>query len=233
MNQLTTEFVLRPEFVFGAKVVAILLVFIAIHLLLRLVFAKKQNTTSESKIYLYPKLIRSWHWINSGIFFVLLASGLLKWLKIIPKSWFLGIHMSFAVLFIFSWTFLVAYNMLGNFNSYKITKNTFKEAFYQIKYYLFGIFKGEKSPHEPKENSKFNALQRVSYFFVLYILMPMFIITGMLERVQPIHKIMMQTHIFFCTFAVVLFIIVHLYMVFSGDYITQKLKAMIDGYARH
>lgn len=220
-------------FLNGTKIAAVLLALVFLHFVLRAFFAKKGSLQKETKIYLYPKQIRIWHWVNMTTFFVLLVSGLLAWLKLIPKELFLGTHLSFAVLFIFSWTYIVAYNAFGNYGSYKITKDTFKEVCGQLKYYMYGIFKGEKPPHTPAKDNKFNALQKVSYFFMLYIVMPVFIITGMLERIEAIHKIMVQTHIYFCTFATVLFIIIHVYMVFSGSYLTQKLKAMIDGYSRH
>jgi len=218
-----------PMFMSGAKIVAVFLVLIFLHIILRVIFTKKRDLQGKSKVYLYPKSIRIWHWTNVVIFLVLLISGFAWWLKIIQeRQTFNMIHISFGVLFVFGWTFLVAYNACGNYSNYKVTKSTFKDAYIQIKYYLCGIFKGENSPHTPTKDNKFNALQKISYFFMVYFLVPMLIITGMLCDVPQIRPIMFKAHVYFCVFASVLFIIMHIYMVLSS----KKLKAMIDGHIR-
>ncbi len=48
----------------------------------------------------------------------------------------------------------------------------------QVKYYLFGVFKGEKPPFPENENRKFNPLQKVTYIAVMYVATPLVILSG-------------------------------------------------------
>lgn len=236
MNDLTlslSNLKIPAMFYNGLYIVLVVLGLIVLHAIFRGIFSKKKNNMQENKTYLFPKAIRVWHWCNVVIFLVLLVTGLLAWIKLMPKDIFLPTHLVFAIMFIFSWAFYVAYNAKSNFENYKLSSGDYSNIAVQVKFYLTGIFKGAKHPHTPKEADKFNSLQKVTYIFLVFVLMPMFIITGMLEQIESIHKLMMQIHIFFCTFVSLLFIIVHIYMATCGDYVSQKLKAMIDGYDRH
>ncbi|MFV0480388.1 MAG: cytochrome b/b6 domain-containing protein [Campylobacteraceae bacterium] len=196
----------------GVEIAGFVLALLLLHVILRALFTKGNILKNGISLNFSSKTIKIWHFTNVGIFFILLVSGLLAWCKLLPKSIFLPTHLVFAIAFIFSWTFLVAYNALGNYENYRIKKGFFADMFLQIKYYTFGIFKGEKNPHKEIEGSRFNALQSFSYLLLVYFLMPLFIITGMLEQIESIHKLMMQVHIFFCTLVSVLFVMIHVYM---------------------
>lgn len=214
-------------------IVLALIAVLIFHRTLRAVLSQKNTKTKEEKVFLYPKAIRVWHWINMALFSTLLFSGLGAIFKIAPKEFLITTHVVVAALFIFVWTFFIAYNALGNFQNYKIEKKGFlKSCALQIKYYLFGILNGGKNPHEPTLNNKFNSLQKLSYLFMMYGIVPLFIISGILEKIKPIHKPMLYIHIYFCTFVTVIFICIHLYMVLSGKYASQKVKSMVDGYER-
>ena len=50
----------------------------------------------------------------------------------------------------------------------------------QARYYLYGIFKGEKHPLETDPRRKLNPLQKITYLILLNFLLPFQIITGVL-----------------------------------------------------
>ena len=50
----------------------------------------------------------------------------------------------------------------------------------QAKYYGYGLFYGEVNPHHASPENKFNPLQQVAYFFIMLLLLPLQIITGVL-----------------------------------------------------
>ena len=56
----------------------------------------------------------------------------------------------------------------------KVTKGLLR----QFRYYAWGIFRGDPHPYPHSEERKFNPLQKLSYIAVMYIFMPVVIITG-------------------------------------------------------
>ena len=48
----------------------------------------------------------------------------------------------------------------------------------QVKYYTYGIFKGEAHPEEKSRERRLNPLQKVTYFGILNVLLPLQILTG-------------------------------------------------------
>ncbi len=217
------------QFVVGATVTGVLAALLLAHWLLRVLFSK---TTAgiERKIYLYPLPVRIWHWVNLAVFLALLFTGVGGWLKLWNmKGTLINAHIVLASVYLFLWIGFVAYNMLGNGKNYKIRPGILTRCVKQGWYYLAGVMRGAKEPFIPSEGDKFNPLQQVAYAFIIYILIPLFILSGMLQMIEPIHGLMIRTHIFVCTFTAVLFAITHIYMVLSNG----SIKNMIDGYERY
>jgi thiosulfate reductase cytochrome b subunit len=56
----------------------------------------------------------------------------------------------------------------------------FDDSIRQTKYYLSGIFKGEPHPFEKRPTSRMNPIQKMTYFGILNVLLPLQIATGAL-----------------------------------------------------
>ncbi len=193
----------------------------------------KKNT-----IYLYSKFNRFWHWSQSLIIIFLIATGFeihstyslfgfenaVRWHNY--AAW------SFIVLIVFAmfWHFVT-----GQWRQYIPTSENLMA---QINYYLLGIFKNAPHPTRKTSLSKLNPLQRIVYLALNILVIPIMVGSGMLymyyrypsnpftvnglEPVAILHTI--------GAFILILFLIVHLYLITTGQTVTSNLKAMITGY---
>jgi thiosulfate reductase cytochrome b subunit len=128
----------------------------------------------------------------------------------------------------------------GNWRQYIIERRGFFERLQkQFTYYLFGIFKHEKAPFPVTKERKFNPIQQFTYVLVVYIFVPVIIITG-LGLLFPqilIHEILgisglAMTDILhlFMTFFGTLFLIIHVYFCTIGANISANFKSIINGW---
>lgn len=109
----------------------------------------------------------------------------------------------------------------------------------QANYYAFGIFKGQTPPFPINETRKFNPLQQFSYNFVMYIIMPIMIITGvglLFPDVLP-KQILWNGGVFVTDlfhiiggFVVSVFLIVHVYFCTIGAKPLKNFKSIVNGY---
>ncbi|NPA36917.1 MAG: cytochrome B [Chlorobi bacterium] len=154
------------------------------------------------KLYLYPKWLRIWHFINLMLFFILIATGLSMhysaasgWLvsstgkavSNVENGNFLMDFMTAvkwhniaAIILCFNYLFyLIANSYTGNVRYYNIKEQALlKKIFIQARYYAYGMFKGEPHPFPVNEERKFNPLQKTTYFITMYVLMPLLVLSG-------------------------------------------------------
>jgi thiosulfate reductase cytochrome b subunit len=218
-----------PAFIVEVIVFALALAAILLHGFLRFIFSPKASG-EEKKIYLYPIPIRIWHWLNALTFILLLTSGLLGHFELIPHETVKTIHQPFATALLFLWIyFLIANVVTKNKANYKITKGFVGRSLVQAKYYLFGIFNGDSHPFHAEKGNKFNPLQQITYFGVVYVMIPALIVTGILSII--FHGVAAQVHMAFSMLALI-FLVGHIYLSLCGSYPLQYIKGMIDGYHR-
>lgn len=150
-------------------------------------------------------------------------------------------HNIAAILLTLNYIIFVTGNLLtGNGKYYKIEKKNFlADLAAQMRYYAFGIFKGEKHPFPVTLEQKFNPLQKFSYFLAMYVAMPLLIISGMgllfpetvINRFIGISG-MILTDILHITmgFFLSVFMIIHIYTCTLGSSPTSLFKGMLSGY---
>ena len=201
------------------------------------------------KIYLHPLPVRIWHWINAIAFIILIITGLQMR---IPDKWhFMSVETAIDIHSIFG--FILIANYFIWFVYYFFTGKVFKiyippfwrpvkwisSMLAQAKYYAYGIMVGEKNPHHPTPENKFNPLQQVFYCFIMLIALPLQLITGLIlwdplsfsklasifGGLQIVSFIHTGLWIFF-----VFFIFVHIYLSTLGKTPFAHIKAMFTGY---
>ena len=203
-------------------------------------------SAQEHKLYLYPLWLRIWHGINGLGIIILIITGMsmqYSSAKFVLMDFQLSINLhNFAGVFI-SLSYLIFF--LGNMFTknkkfYRIKPKGFqKRLLKQAKYYMFGMFKGETSPFPVSEKRKFNPLQKVSYVIVMYLVVPMLVITGIallfpeliIEEVYNLSGVML-TAVFhgilgFCVF---IFLLIHLYVASIGKSPKANFKGIITGW---
>ncbi len=194
------------------------------------------------KVYMYTVFERIWHWAQALLIFFLALTGfeihgsfsLFGYKTSVVCHTYAGIAL--VVLFVIAIIWLI---VTGNWRAYAPTKEGLIE---QMMFYAFGIFKGEPHPyHKYKDEKtgvlmKLNPLQRLSYLGLLLCMLPVMILTGILYVLVADGTIPMESvkwlsiiHTFFA-FAVLAFVVAHVYMTTNGETILSDTKAMITGY---
>lgn len=190
------------------------------------------------KVYLYKGFERFWHWSQMVLVFALLISGF----EIHGSYSFLGyreavsMHNTSAWMFIVLIIFSVFWHITtGEWKQYVPTSTNMKA---QLNYYLGGIFKNAPHPSGKRLLSKLNPLQRLTYFGLKIILIPLLVFSGLfymffhypisgleldsLEYIAIIHTA--------AAYLMIAFLIIHLYLITTGHSLSSNLKAMISGW---
>ncbi|MBN2502706.1 MAG: cytochrome b/b6 domain-containing protein, partial [Anaerolineales bacterium] len=221
---------------------------VSVHGGLRYYFAKRQQHAVEpelEKVYMYGVYERLWHWLQTTVILLLIFTGL-----IIHKPDMFGM---------FSFRYVV---LLHNILGFILVANAFLSLFYhlasgeirqyipqprgffdqaitQAKFYVGGIFRKEEHPFEKTRERKLNPLQRITYFGILNVLLPLQVLTGILmwgaQRwpdisaalgglpfLGPFHSLV--------AWLFAAFIVAHVYLTTTGHKPLTSMKAMIDGW---
>jgi thiosulfate reductase cytochrome b subunit len=201
-------------------------------------------------MYLYPIWLRFWHWINALLFIVLIITGIsMQYTDKDNAAIMVGFaravkwHNIAAILLTLNYIIFVTGNILTNNGKYyRIErKNFWKDLGEQLKYYSWGMFKGQKSPFPVTGDRKFNPLQKFTYVLAMYVGMPLLIISGigLLFPEITVRNFfgvsgLIYTDILHITmgFFLSLFMIIHIYTCTLGAKPTSLFWGMISGYHR-
>jgi thiosulfate reductase cytochrome b subunit len=190
-------------------------------------------------IYLYSRYERFWHWLQSLLIILLLLTGfeihqgfkLLGFHTAVEVHNFVGLSWLIAFAFFVFWIFTT-----GEWKQYIPTT---KKMLSVVRYYSYGIFRGEAHPVPKRKEAKHNPLQRLTYLSLAAFLLPFQMITGFLYwgynswEAWGMGSISLQVLAVAHTlgaFAILTFLVVHLYMTTTGHSIFAHIKAMITGW---
>jgi len=188
-----------------------------------------------------------WHWLNALSFFVLIVTGVqIRYrgiLNLMPFRTAVDIHniAGFSLLGLFLvWAayYIASGHMkvyLPDLNIKRFVESSWKQA----KYYGYGIFRGEPNPHHATPDHKFNPMQQLAYFSIMFFLMPLLIATGVLlwdldrfaafiDLIGGIKAVSAAHLLVAICFAAFLF--VHIYLTTLGRTPLEHIKAMFTGY---
>jgi thiosulfate reductase cytochrome b subunit len=201
-------------------------------------------------MYLYPKWIRIWHLINALMFLILIITGIsMQYTDKDNTAYVVGFakavkwHNFAALVLVFNYIVFVSGNLLTkNGKYYRIGRMDFMlNLGKQLKYYSFGMFKGDKHPFPVTEERKFNPLQKLTYVLAMYVAFPLLIISG-IGLLLPEITIktffgisgLILTDILHITmgFSLSIFMIIHIYTCTLGARPTSLFWGMISGYHR-
>lgn len=200
-----------------------------------------------STVYLYPVWVRTWHLVNALLYLILIFTGLSMQYS---DPQYPMIRFDIAVSMHNLSGIILTVNYLLIFFGNLFTKNGFfyrmrwrwlkREIPLQAHYYLFGIFRGEKAPFPVTSRRKFNPLQKVSYWAVLYMLMPLIFITGwalIFPDIILAEKIFGTSSLYFTDlvhilvgFILSIFLFVHVYLCTIGKPAGSHFRAMLSGW---
>ena len=194
-------------------------------------------------IYFYPKWLRAWHQVNALMFLMLIITGLSMQYGMfqIRFDYAVSIHNICGIILAVSYLVFCLGNLLsGNYKHYLLKFNGFlRDLKMQFKYYCFGVFKGNIPPFSINKERKFNPLQKLSYVLVMFVFVPIIILTGLsllfpqfiVEKIFGIPGIVITDILHIITgFLCSMFMIIHIYFCTFGRKPTDSFKSIINGY---
>lgn len=212
------------------------------HGLGRLIMSRRKADMPLEKSYLYTLPVRCWHWLNALCFAALIISGCaLHWVSARFSLW-VDVHNIAGVSLCVIWLGFILVAMCGNGHHYQVRwQGITGQLIRQTRYYLYGIFRGEPHPEHASPAAKFNILQQLGYIGVMFLLLPLLIVTGLLMMYPgytpetlfalPGKQVVAWLH-YALAVVMVAFIIVHLYLCSTGDTPGALIKGMLDGFHR-
>lgn len=199
-----------------------------------------------NKLYFYPLFIRIWHAINAVAILLLIFTGIsIQYSN--PEYPFMRFDLAIqihnyagVILSLNYFVFFIGNIISGNVKHYYIKfKGLLDRLIKQAIYYSIGIFKGSKPPFPVSEANKFNPLQRLSYTFIMYMFVPILILTGfgllypdmVPDRLIGIVGLFLVdlVHII-SAFFVTIFLFIHLYFITIGKKPLNNFKSIVTGY---
>jgi thiosulfate reductase cytochrome b subunit len=198
------------------------------------------------KLYLYPLWLRIWHHSNAVLMILLIITGVSMQYSnpnypLIRFDIAVNLHSIAGILLTISYflfLFGVLFSSIGRY--YVVKTEGFLTAFIrQMRYYLFGIFRGETSPFKVTKKEKFNPIQLITYNLIMHAITPFTFITGwalifpetIVLNVFGYSGIMLTSLVHsIAGFFISIFLIIHLYVITIGPSPKSNFKSIITGY---
>jgi thiosulfate reductase cytochrome b subunit len=190
-------------------------------------------------LYLYTRYERFWHWLQSVVIIILLLTGfeVHSTLSLFGFQAAVNLHNVVGL----TWLILFAFFIFWLFTTgeYKQYIPTTKKILFVIRYYSYGIFHGETHPVPKRKEAKHNPLQRLVYLSLAALLLPIQMATGFLYwgynswQAWGLSWLSLPVVAFIHmagAFAILSFVVVHVYMITTGHTIFAHTRAMITGW---
>ncbi len=197
-------------------------------------------------VYHYPLSIRLWHALNAICIIILIATGISMYYvepdrTLIEFSWAVKIHNIAGIVLSFSYLFFFIANITtGNRKYYKMPLRGIGERLMkQGRYYIVGMFKGEKKPYPITEERKFNPMQKLFYVIIMYVGVPLVIISGfgllfpdsVVKSLFGVSGVLVTAVVHAAMgFFISLFLVIHIYVSTIGYTRSANFKSIINGY---
>ena len=201
--------------------------------------------SNSERLYLYPLWIRIWHLTNAILCLLLIVTGLSIQFSnpsvVVQFKIAVAIHNIAGVLLTLSYLVFFLGNLFTVNGKYYIfeVKGFITRLMKQFRYYTIGIFRKERPPFPVTMEQKFNPLQQFSYVILMYVLVPLAILSGigLLYPQITVNSLLGAsglnlTDLLHITagFLITVFLCIHIYFCTIGKTPVSNFKSMIDGY---
>lgn len=203
----------------------------------------------SERVFILPLWIRIWHWTNALLIIILTVTGISLHfsdpsLTLVRFDVAARIHDIAGLALVALYGFFVVANIVtGNWWQYVPKPGQFFEKCRrQARFYAYAIFRGEPHPYPPTAQANFNALQQIVYWIIMYIFMPLLLITGVMflwpdlapKRVFGFDGLMPVAVLhYLAALVIVAFMIAHIYLGTTGLKVSTLFKMMITGWHEH
>ena len=201
--------------------------------------------SSSKKLYFYPVWLRIWHGFNALGIIILIFTGVsmesTQMASAIGFNLIINLHnIAGIVVSVGYLLFFIGNLVTSNGRFYLIKMKGFATRIMkQARYYAWGMFHGENHPFPLSEKRKFNPLQKLSYVIIMYMALPLVIVSGLallfpeiiIERIYAFSGVFVTAIIHSAVgFLISIFLIVHLYIASIGKSPAENFKSIINGW---
>lgn len=191
------------------------------------------------RVKIFSLFERFWHWSQMLLIMVLLFSGfgLHGFHHLIGFETAVTLHTLAALLLLLLWAFSVFW--LFTTKTWRHFIPTLSGMWQVLRFYSYGIFKGEHHPYRKAYWRKHNPLQALAYLMLKIVLFPLIWITGLaylgyfLWRDLPQASDWLTDFAYVHTgaaYAILVFVLVHVYMLTTGHSFKEHLMPMVNGF---
>jgi len=192
---------------------------------------------SQRYILLFTRFERFWHWSQMLLIMALLFTGfgIHGFHQLLGFKDLVDLHTICAFALIILWIFAIFWHLTtGTWKHYIPTTNGLWKV---AKFYAYGIFKGERHPYHKSYWRKHNPLQAISYLALKLFLFPAIWFSGIAYLLYPFwsegyNNLLAWVAIFHTAsaFAILIFIIAHVYLLTTGHSFKEHVMPMINGF---
>lgn len=200
---------------------------------------------TENKIYFYPLWLRIWHGINALGIIILIITGITM-NSGMEDSWIsfnlnIQLHNYSGAIVTLNYLLFIIGNLVTSNSKFYIVKpkNFLKRPMKQAYYYAWGMFHGMKAPYPLSERRKFNPLQKYFYLLVMYIAVPLVIISGIglmfpeliFNKIYEISGVLITAVVHSAMgFFISIFLVIHIYVSSIGKSPIDNFRGIINGW---
>jgi thiosulfate reductase cytochrome b subunit len=192
-----------------------------------------------TRVVLYKRFERFWHWTQALLIIGLLITGLevhgsyriMGYASAVDLHNILALALIVLIVFAVFWHFTT-----GEWKQYVPTRKFLREM---AGFYLTGIFRGAPHPVRKSRTAKLNPLQRLAYLGFKLLIIPVQVTSGLIYFFYPeltAHgwpawtlKAAATTHVL-GAFLLLAFLVSHVYLTTTGHTPLTNIKAMIFGW---
>ena len=196
------------------------------------------NTRS---VMIYSRFERFWHWTQMALIMLLMVTGfgLHGTHGLLSFETAVTLHTIAALALMVLWLFAIFWHLTtGTWRHYLPTT---KGLFAVIRFYAYGNLKGERHPYRKAYWRKHNPPQALTYLSLKLLMFPAIWLSGLAYLLYPLWddisgastalSAVAVVHLV-AAFAILLFVIIHLYLLTLGGPVVAHVKPMFTGFDR-
>ncbi|MDA8106677.1 MAG: cytochrome b/b6 domain-containing protein [Nitrospiraceae bacterium] len=194
---------------------------------------------STRKVMIYSRFERFWHWTQMALIVTLLFTGfgIHGFHRLISIDLADRIHTVSAIGVMVLWLFAISWILTTGV--WKQFMPTSQGLWRVVRFYSYGIFKGESHPFRKTYRRKLNPLQAVTYLALKLILFPAIWLSGFAYLTYGLWERFISSGTAYETvalihtaaaFAIVAFVTIHVYMLTTGHSFVGHVAPMITGF---
>jgi thiosulfate reductase cytochrome b subunit len=198
-----------------------------------------ETNGKKGKFYLYTRYERFWHWFQAAMIMCLLATGFEVHgsISLLGYKRAVTVHTALGVTWLITFAFFIFW--VATTGEWKQYVPTTKKMFEVMRFYAYGIFVGWPHPCPKTPDAKHNPLQRLTYLALAAMLLPFMMATGLLYYVYndwaslgfgSLSLSALALAHLIGAFAILVFLVVHVYMTTTGHTPLAHVKAMVTGW---